>query len=115
MNLERRRAPRVEVLGRLHGHIVSMEASVTVREVSLGGLSFSSTVSFPVGTIHEFRLTLGDGSAVLLRGRIVRSQPRPDEAGGSRLYITGVQFLDDKDPQDDSAPIGDLIDKIKSG
>ena len=112
MNLERRRTPRVEVLDRLHGHIVSMGASLTVREVSLGGLSFSSMVSFPIGAIHEFRLTLGDGSAVLLRGSIVRSQPRPDDDDGSRRYLTGVQFLDDEDPQDDETPIGDLIQRI---
>src|SRR5262245_8248732 len=79
MQFERRRAPRVEVVGRLHGHIVSVDAPVTVREVSLGGLSFSSTVAFPAGSIHEFRLTMGDDSAVLMRGKIVRSEQRTAE------------------------------------
>ena len=106
MNRERRRAPRVEVLGPLEGHVVS---PVTVREVSLGGLSFSSTAAFSIGAIHEFRLALEDGPAVLLRGRVVRSQLHPDDEDGSGLFITAVQFLDAP------ASIGDLVDKIKTG
>jgi PilZ domain len=111
MHIDRRRAPRVEVLGRILGEIVSMDVPVQVREVSLGGLSFGSTISFTAGAVHEFRLTLGDDSDVLLRGRIVRSQERI-EANGSRLFITAVQFIDDESRDDDS-PVGGLIDKIK--
>jgi hypothetical protein len=110
MSLERRSTPRVEVLGRLHGQVVSMDAPVTVREVSLGGLSFSSTVLFPIDAVHEFRLTLGDASAVVLRGRIVRITEKLAD-NGTRLYITGVQFIDE-DPPDDAPSIGGLIDKI---
>jgi hypothetical protein len=36
---ERRRAPRVEVLGRMQGRLLSANAPVVVREVSLGGLN----------------------------------------------------------------------------
>lgn len=111
MYVDRRRAPRVEVVGRLHGHVVSVDAPVTVREVSLGGLSFASTLVFPAGTVHEFRLTLGDDSSVLLRGRIVRSEQLMSD-DGSVTYITGVQFLDDE-PGDDASSIGDLIGKIR--
>ena len=46
----------------------------------------------------------------LLRGRIVRSQ-ETIEAIGSRLFITGVQFIDDE-PRDDDSAVGGMIDKI---
>ena len=111
MRIERRRALRVEVLGRLQGEIVSLAAPLMVREVSLGGLSFGSTFAFPSGVTHEFRLTLGDGSEVLRRGRVVRSQEKIAE-NGSRQFITGVQFVDDE-PMEDDSPVGDLINKIK--
>ena len=72
-------------------------------------VSFVTTTSFPIGAVHEFRLTLGDESSVVLRGRVVRSLEgaAPD---GSRIYVTGVQFIDDE--PDGTGAVGDLIDKI---
>ena len=106
--VERRRSPRIEIQGRLATEVVS---TVTVREVSLGGLSFSSASQFPVGAVHQFRLTLGDGTEVVVRGRVQRSQQKVAE-DGSPFYLTGIQFLDEDQPEDSSA-IGGLIDKIK--
>ena len=118
MSIERRRAPRIELLGRVHGHIVPPDGSesaadrtVTVREMSLGGLSFHADTPFPVGEIHEFHLTLGDDSAVVLRGRVVRCEEIVAEDGG-RLFLTGVQFIDDPLP-DGPGDVGGLIDKIR--
>ena len=111
MHIERRRAPRVEVLGQIHGEIVSMDVPMKVREVSLGGLSFGSPVSFPEGAVHDFRLTLGDNTEVLLRGRVVRTHEKID-ADASRLFITGVQFIEDE-PGDEGSPVSSLIEKIK--
>lgn len=76
--------------------------------MSLSGLSFQCAMPFPVGAIHEFHLRLGDDSEVELRGRIVRSYEEP-QRDGTRLYITGVQFIDD-DAGDDA---GGIIDRIK--
>ncbi len=104
---ERRRSPRIEIQGRLDTEVVR---SVTVREISLGGLSFSSEVPFPVGEVHKFRLTLGDGSEVVVRGRVLRSLEKIAE-DGSHFFVSGVQFLDE-DAQEDPASIGGLINKI---
>jgi PilZ domain len=106
--VERRRSQRIEIQGRLDTEIV---ASVAVREISLGGLSFSSPTPFPIGVVHKFRLTLGDGTLVVVRGRILRTEERVGE-DGSRFYICGVQFLDDDSPEDVSS-IGELMDRIK--
>ena len=108
MSSERRRAPRYALHGRLHSQIVSIETPVVVREMSLNGLSFQCAMPFPVGAIHEFHLRLGDDSEVQLRGRIVRSYEEP-QRDGTRLYVTGVQFVDDDAVED----AGEIIEKIK--
>ena len=108
---ERRRAPRFELLGRVHGQIVSVATAVRIREISLGGLSFESSIAFPTGAIHEFRLYLGDRSDVVLRGRVVRCL-RHGMVDGAHRYTTAVQFIDDDPPPDDEPTIGDLIQKI---
>jgi hypothetical protein len=112
MGVERRRAPRIEVLGRLHGHVVSLNAAVTVREISLVGLSFSAPMPFPLNAEHDFRLTLGDGSAVLLRGRIMRCQDAhaPD---GQRTYVMGVQFVDEDAPETEPGTISSVVNRLK--
>ena len=112
MGEERRRAPRVEVLGRLHGHVVSLNAPVTVREISLVGLSFSAPMPFPLNAEHEFRLTLGDGSTVLLRGRIMRCQDAHG-ADGRRTYVMGVQFVEDETREPEPGAIGNVVDRLK--
>jgi hypothetical protein len=86
-------------MGRLHGRIASLDVDVVVREISLGGLSMETPIQFADGAIHEFRLTLGDDSAVLLRGQVVHCHPM-ERADGSIAYVSGVRFLDDEGPQD---------------
>jgi hypothetical protein len=111
MSSDRRRSPRIELLGRMHGHVVSLDVSVTVKEMSLGGMSMEASVPFPVGAVHEFRLTLGDESSAVLKGRIMYSRS-VGAPGEPPVYLSGVQFIDDESPAD-SSPAGGLIDKIK--
>jgi hypothetical protein len=108
---DRRHAPRFELLGRVHGQIVSVATAVRIREISLGGLSFESSIAFPVGAIHEFRLQLGDRSDVVLRGRVVRCLQH-GMVDGELRYTTAVQFIDDDPPPDDERAISRLIQKI---
>lgn len=101
MPVERRRSPRIELLGQLHGRVVAYDGSVVVRNISLGGLSLESTFPFTVGVVHSFRLTLGDDSSVELRGTILRcaEETGPD---GAQRYVTGVKFMDEAESDDDS-------------
>ena len=111
MSIERRRSPRVVMLDRAQGRAVSLDLAVTVRDMSLGGMSIETVFPFPEGATHEFSLTLGDGSAVLLRGRAVRS--RSETSGdGSLRYVTGIQFVDDE-PDGGAGSVGSFIDKAK--
>src|SRR5262245_13644309 len=76
---ESRRAPRLELMDRIHGHLTSLDVKVVVREISLGGLSVEAPLQFPTGAVHEFRLTLGDGSKVIVRARVAHSRRHIDE------------------------------------
>jgi hypothetical protein len=108
MGSERRRSPRIEILGRVHGQAVSLDVPLTVREISLGGMSIEVPVAFPIDAIHEFRLTLGDGSTVLLRGRVVYCRPFRGEAG--QLFVCGLHFVDDEPVTGQS--VSDVLDRI---
>jgi len=110
MSHERRRSPRVAILGRVHGHVATLDVKVTVRDMSLGGLSMETAFAFPVGAVHEFRLLLGDGASVELRGRVVHSSEATTPAGG-RVYVTGVQFIDD-DAADGAGTVGNFLGRI---
>ena len=110
MGSERRRSPRVAILGQVHGHIASLDVQVKVREMSLGGLSMETTFAFPVGAIHDFSLTLGDGAAVQLRGEVVYSRPMAT-TDGSSAYVTGVKFIDAEERAEGAEQI---IDRISS-
>jgi hypothetical protein len=105
--VDRRRSPRVELLGRLHGHVVSLNLDVTVRDVSLGGLAIETEFSFPIGALHEFRLVLTDGTSSEVAARVVYSKPAPQRAG---YYVTGFQFLDDS--LTSGFPVAELIGRV---
>ena len=105
---DRRRAPRVQLLGRLHGHSVSLDLPVRVVEISLGGMAIETAVPFPIGAVHMFSLTLGDDSTVELTGRVMHCR-NGAPAGESPLYTTGLQFIDDGD----EAIAGDIVDRVR--
>ncbi|MFI5178407.1 MAG: PilZ domain-containing protein [Vicinamibacterales bacterium] len=109
--IDRRRSPRIEILGRVRGHIVSLDTPVVVREMSLGGMAMETSFPFDVGSLHEFRLELGDGSKVMLQGQ-VRHSGNIAPAGAPPLYVTGIQFVD-QEPPEGATTVKDLIDRIK--
>ena len=96
MTLDRRRNPRVAILGKLHGRAVTLDVSVAVTEISLGGMGIQTNIPFPVDAVHTFQLTLGDKSVVHLKGRVKHCQKLADEP---EQFLSGIQFLDE--PADD--------------
>ena len=64
MDAERRRSPRMEILGRVRGHSSPPGSPIYVREMSLGGMAVEAPFELTVGMVHLFRLRLGDGSTV---------------------------------------------------
>jgi hypothetical protein len=110
MSSERRTSPRIEILGRVHGQAVSLGVPVTVREISLGGMAIETPVPFPMGALHEFRLTLGDGSTVLLRARVVHCRPA-GKASDTPVFVSGMHFVDDEAITGQT--VGDFIERIR--
>ena len=106
---DRRRSTRVEVLGKIHGQVVSLDVPLEVREISLGGMSIETPKAFTVGAIESFLLTLGDGAGVEVHGRVVYSSAASAEKPD--VFVTGIQFVDDDKITD--TPVGGLIDKIQ--
>jgi hypothetical protein len=111
MTVDRRRAPRIELLGRLHGHSVSLDLPVAVLEISLGGMAIQTGLPFPVGAVHVFRLTMGDDSTVELNARVMHSRNVAPPDASAPAYVTGLQFVED-DPTEATPVVGDLIDRV---
>jgi hypothetical protein len=106
MDAERRRSPRMEILGRVRGHSSPPGSPIYVREMSLGGMAVEAPFELTVGMVHLFRLRLGDGSTVELRGRVLRCAniAAPD---APPLYASGIQF------EDDDEPIANVVNRMK--
>lgn len=81
----------MQILGQLHGRVVTLELAVTVTEISLGGMAIKTDLAFPIGAVHEFQLTLGDNSLVVLKGRVAHCQ----RVGDTNEFLSGVQFIDE--------------------
>jgi hypothetical protein len=109
MTRERRRNPRIQIYGKLHGQLVALDVPVTVTEISLSGLRFETGIDFPAGAVHEFRLTLGDESAVFIKGSVVHCR-RISAAGEPARFIVGVRFIDDEGA--DAHSISGLVDRV---
>jgi hypothetical protein len=111
MTVDRRRAPRIELLGRLHGHSVSLDLPVTVLEISLGGMAIETGQAFPLGAVHLFRLTLGDDSTAELPARVMHCRNVAPAESAPR-YVTGLQFVEEE-PQENTPAVTDLIQRIR--
>lgn len=106
---DRRRAPRVDLLGQLHGELVSVDLPIRVREISLGGMSFETSEAFAVDSRHTFILTLGDGAGVFVLGRVAYS--RRVDSDAAPTFIVGIQFLDE-DPGESDGDAGGNVGRI---
>lgn len=107
---DRRRAPRIALLGELHGRLVALDVPVEVLNLSVGGLLLRTPFRIAVGAVHDFNLTLGDESSVVLRGRAKHCHEAqgPD---GSPTYEVGFAFIDDDSPAD-GREVGRIIEKL---
>ena len=115
MSQERRRSPRIEMLGRVQGHSVSLDQPITVLEMSLGGMSIETGFPLEVGSLHAFRLTLGDGATIEVTARVRVSglvmHTRSTGDADRVAFVTGLQFVDD---DEDDGGVGDLINRASS-
>ena len=97
---DRRTSPRIEVLGHVHGHIVSLDARMTALDLGAGGFSMETTFPVDANSEHDFRLVGPTGASFQLRARVAhcRHYTSPD---GTPRYVSGLQFTDPAQPADD--------------
>jgi PilZ domain-containing protein len=89
---ERRQAPRVEILGQVTGESLTLDAPVTVLDLSTGGFRIETTGRLSTGEPHEFRFKLRDGVSVIVLARVVHQRAVSKRPSGS--HVVGLEFLD---------------------
>ena len=87
----KRGTDRVVIPGMLHGE-VTVYQPMAVMEMSVRGMLIEADFPLHLGSLHDFRLSLGE-MPVVIKGRIVHSQI--GELGGELArYRTGVEFVE---------------------
>jgi hypothetical protein len=87
---EQRRAPRIDVLRRVHGQLISIDTAIVVHDLSRTGFSVVSQLSFAPGEILDFHLSSEGGATVQVSARSVRTHPVP---GSDGLHFSGFTFV----------------------
>ena len=89
---ERRRHPRVRVLGELYGRVVAFDAPVGIQNIGLGGFSIVAPLAFPPNAEHKFEVTAPDGYTAIIKGRAAHSAAQTG-ANGAVSYLTGFELV----------------------
>ena len=105
---ERRRYPRIEILGRVKGVVRPLNVQISLLNLSVGGCLMQTSAEYSVGQTHEFQLTAPDFEAIIVRGRIAHAmrvtvEHRP-------VFMYGVEFTED--PRRGAHSIESLIDLL---
>jgi hypothetical protein len=90
---ERRKAPRIEILGQLEGFLMTVDTPVRVLDVSAGGFGVETAQALAAGDIHECRFELRAGVSVILLARVMHCRPKKGPRASMR-YLAGFQFLE---------------------
>jgi len=106
---ERRRAPRTDVFGQVEGHLLPVEAPVTVVNVGYDGFSIEASFVLENGSSHEFRFTLPDDTIGEIRARVVHARTRLSPTGAP-VFVMGMEF--DRKQRPGHTPATDLVDAI---
>lgn len=88
---DRRRSARVDLLAELEGHLVTLDETVVVRQISAGGLTIEMTAPLSPHVTHDLRLTF-EGRTAILRAHVRHS--RVQVTGDSVAYVSGLEFVD---------------------
>ena len=89
---ERRRYPRVELLGQVTGQPLTFDSPVVVRDLSIGGFSIETSIPLRPGETHEFRFALGDSISIIVLATVKHQRTAAGRVPGR--YLVGLEFLD---------------------
>ena len=87
----KRDTERVSVPSPLHGEVMVFQP-MTILNVSRGGAQIETPFALQLGSLHDFRVSLGERS-VVVKGRIAHCHIG-ELREGVVLYRTGVEFIE---------------------
>jgi hypothetical protein len=87
----RRRYPRLEVLGRIEGQVLALDAKLQLRELSRGGFSVNTDRPFAPGAPHRFRFT-ADRLVIELDAMSVHCRIDSISNEGRQSYVAGFEW-----------------------
>jgi hypothetical protein len=106
---EKRSGERIEILGALPGAATVVQP-LTIKELSTGGAQIETRFALHVGSLHEFRLSLGDRS-IVVKGRITHCRIADVDHEGV-VYRAGIEFIDP--PAHTSSVLSEFIEDLKA-
>jgi hypothetical protein len=87
---DRRREPRVDVLTRVNGRLVSPDTPILIHDLSRSGFAALSQMVFEAGQRLDFRLTGEDGTTVTVSAQAIHCRPMPASPG---MHLSGFMFV----------------------
>jgi hypothetical protein len=91
VDLEKRTAERVTILGELRAEIMVFQP-ILVGDVSHTGVTIETRFPLHIDSLHDLRLTLGDTS-IVVKARVAHSHIS-DVDQVNVVYQTGLQFVE---------------------
>jgi PilZ domain-containing protein len=85
---------RIQIFGQLRGEVMVFQ-TITITEISRGGVQIESNFPLQLDSLHEFRLGLGEQS-IVVKGRVVHCSIS-DVDQEHVVYRSGVEFVDPSD------------------
>lgn len=108
ISFDRRRYPRLHLVGEFEGHLVPFQIGVRVLDISAGGFAVHSAFEFPQGTTHEFQFAVLRETRPVFRAVVAHSR-RVTPRHGRAFFLAGFEFLA---LSDDAR---DVVDEIVAG
>jgi len=110
LSSDKRDSDRVQVLGDLHGEVMTFQ-HITIKEISAGGAQIETTFPLQLDSLHDFRLTLGDRS-VVVKARVAHCRIS-DVDQDLVLYRAGIEFTEPTEHV--ATAIGEFVHELKTG
>jgi hypothetical protein len=108
-NSKQRDSERVPILGTLQGE-VKVYQSISVHQVSAGGMQVETSFPLHLDSLYDFRLTLREHS-IVVKGRVAHSRII-DVDQDIVMYRSGIEFIEPSAPVQET--IAALIEDLKS-
>jgi hypothetical protein len=97
------------ILGSLQGE-VKVYQSITVHQVSSGGMQVETSFPLHLDSLYDFRLTLRDHS-IVVKGRVAHARII-DVDQDIVMYRSGIEFIEPSPPVIET--IHGLVEELKS-